>query len=832
MNLQRDPNTKIIILGAGIVGCNIADKLSELGMKNITVLEKGPLFKTGGSSSHAPGLVFQTNGSQSIVKMAMHSVKKFLSLTHDEGPTYLDVGGIEVAFTPERLQEAKRRFGFAQSYGIKGAKLLSPREVVEKIPLIDEKKIYGGYFVPDDGIAKAVRICEALAKRATARGVTFQGDTEVLSIDVKDGHVRTVITDKGEFEADIIVCCAGIWGPKIGKMVGVPISLQPLEHQLVHMKPLKQLSHLKDAKKETVHPILRHQDKSMYFKQLHDTYVIGSYQHRAMPVNVETIKSNKDALIMPSMHPFTPQDFVKPLEDARDLLPTLRDCEIDWGMNGMFSFTQDGMSIFGESSKVKGFWSAEAVWVTHSGGAGDAVAEWIAYGRPPIDLREHHISRFEKHSYSPTYIRQRASQNFIEVYDILHPLQPMLEPRPLRVSPFYQQHKELGAVFLEYAGWERPQWFEANKNLDTSHVPKRDAWSSQFWSPIVGAEHKATRERVALFDMTPLKKLEVSGKNASVLLDKLTTGKMNMKVGNVTYTLALDESGGILSDVTVARVETNLYHLGINSGMDVAYFKEHAEHRGNVHVEDVTSKYCCLGIWGPKAREVIQTISEDDWSNEGHGFFKTKESFIQQVPVRALRISYVGELGWELYTPYEYGHHLWDLLWKAGQAHSIIAAGRGAFDALRIEKGYRSWGKDIWTDHDPFEAGLGFAVKMEKEDFIGKKALLERQKYPKQKLCTLTFDEPGKVVMGNSETVYQGDKPIGFVTSACYGYSVGCSVAYAWLEPNVTSIGTKLSVDYFGKRLNVTVAENTVFDPEMIRMKTATAKVKELEVTT
>jgi dimethylglycine oxidase len=827
MNLQRDPNTRIIILGAGIVGCNIADKLSELGMKNVTVLEKGPLFKTGGSSSHAPGLVFQTNGSQSMVKMAMHSVKKFLSLSHDEGPTYLDIGSIEVAFTPERLQDVKRRFSFAQSYGVKGAKLLSPQEVTEKIPLIDEKKIYGGYFVPGDGIAKAVRICEALAKRAEDRGVIFYGDTEVLSIDVKDNQVRTLITDKGEFGADIIVCCAGIWGSKIGRMVGVPIPLQPLEHQLVHMKALERLAHLKDAKRETVQPILRHQDKSMYFKQLYDSYVIGSYQHHAMPVNVDIIKSNKDAPVMPSMHPFTPQDFVKPLQDARELMPTLNDSEIDWGMNGMFSFTQDGMSIFGESSKVKGFWSAEAVWVTHSGGAGDAVAEWIALGKPPLDLREHHISRFEKHSYSPTYTQQRSSQNFIEVYDILHPLQPMLEPRPLRVSPFYQPQKDLGAVFLEYAGWERPQWFEANKNLDSSHVPKRDAWSSQFWSPIVGAEHKATRERVALFDMTPLKKLEVSGKNTTALLDKLTTGKMNMKVGNVTYTLVLDESGGILSDVTVARVEANLYHLGINSGMDIAYFKQHAENIGNVHIEDVTSKYCCLGIWGPKAREVVQSISEEDWSNEGHSFFKCKESFIQQVPVRALRISYVGELGWELYTPYEYGHRLWNLLWEAGKQHGIIAAGRGAFDALRIEKGYRSWGKDMWTDHDPFEAGLAFAVRTEKEDFIGKAALLERQKFPHQKLCTLVFDKG--LVMGNGETVYNGDKVVGFITSACYSYSIGCGVAYAWLEPSLATVGTKLQVDYFGERLNVTVAENTVFDPEMTRMKAVSVKTKELE---
>lgn len=821
MSLQRDPLSKIVVLGAGIVGCNIADRLTELGMKQVTVIEKGPLFHTGGSSSHAPGLVFQTNGSKSMMQMAMYTVKKFSALRHEEGPTYLPVGGLELAVTEARMNELRRRYGFAQSFGHHQARLLNRDEVLEINPLLNKDFVLGGYFSPGDGIAKAVRIMDALGKRAMARGAVFHGDTEVLDIIVKDGAVRTVVTNKGDFEVDLVVCAAGIWGPKIGKMVGVPIPLQPLEHQLVFMSPHAKLEPFKTGI-ETQQPILRHQDRSMYFKQMADSYVVGSYQHRAIPVKAEAIKSNAEALKNglkrnePSIHPFTPEDFVKPLADARELLPFLKETEIDWGMNGMFSFTQDGMSIFGESSKVKGFWSAEAVWVTHSGGAADAMAEWIALGKPWIDLREHHIARFEKHAHSLEYTRRRGSQNFIEVYDIIHPRQPMLEPRPLRVSPFYSQQKELGAYFLEASGWERPQWFEVNKEFDCSHVPPRDSWTSQFWSATEGAEHKAARENVALFDMTSLKKAEVTGKNARVLLDKLTTGKMTMKPGRVSYTLMLDKSGGIKSDVTVARLSNELYHLGLNSLMDIDYLKDNAEQLGDVNVEDVSSKYCCIGVWGPKARDLIQSISEADWSNESFGFFNVKETYIKEIPVRALRLSYVGELGWELYTSFDYGYSLWNYLWNAGQAFGLVAAGRGALNSLRMEKGYRGWGSDMWTEHSPEEAGLSFAVRMDKEDFVGKTALEHRA--VNHKLCSLAF-EPGRLVQGSSEPVYKGEKVIGFVTSACYAYSLGHGLAYAWLEPAYSQEGAELEVLYFSERLKVTVIASNPYDPDMAKMR-------------
>ena len=820
MSLQRDPNTKIVILGAGIVGCNIADRLTELGMKQVNVIEKGPLFHTGGSSSHAPGLVFQTNGSKSMMHMAMYTVNKFRKLQHDDGPTYFPVGGLELATSQARMEELRRRYGFAQSYGHRQAQLLSRDEVLELNPLINKNRIIGGYFSPNDGIAKAVRIMEALAQRATSRGAQFHGDTEVLDICVKDGAVKTVVTTKGDFEADLVVCAAGIWGPKIGKMVGVTIPLQALEHQLVFMKAHKALEPYKTGD-ETQHAILRHQDKSMYFKQMADTYVIGSYQHRAIPVKTEEIKSNQEALHNglrrnePSIHPFTPDDFVKPLADARDLLPFLQDCDIDFGMNGMFSFTQDGMSIFGESSKVRGFWSAEAVWVTHSGGAGDAIADWIALGKPWIDLREHHIERFEPHAKSLEYTRRRGSQNFIEVYDIIHPRQSLLEPRPLRVSPFYSQQKALGAYFLEASGWERPQWFEANKHLKHDTVSERDRWSAQFWSEIEGAEHKATREAVALFDMTSLKKAEVSGKHASKLLDKLTTGKM-IGPGRVTYTLMLDDTGSVKSDVTVARVSKNLFHLGLNTPMDLAYLKKQADHLGDVHVQDVSSFYCCIGVWGPQARALIQSISEDDWSNEAFPFFSCKESFIKEIPVRALRLSYVGELGWELYTSFDYGYSLWNYLFEAGKAFGVIAAGRGALNSLRMEKGYRAWGTDLWAEHSPEEAGLDFAVRYDKEQFIGKDALTKRK--PKRYLCSLAL-EPDEMVQGNSEPVFFKNQVVGYITSACYAYSLGHGLAYAWLDPDYRFAGSELEVLYFAKRLKAKVIASNPYDPEMKKMR-------------
>jgi glycine cleavage system aminomethyltransferase T len=539
-----------------------------------------------------------------------------------------------------------------------------------------------------------------------------------------------------------------------------------------------------------------------------------------MPVPPDDILGHGEASVMPSVMEFTPADFEGAWRDARELLPALQGAEIEEAMNGLFSFTPDGMPLLGESREARGFWVAEAVWITHAAGVGKAVAEWISEGSPGVDVGGCDVHRFEPYAHSPTYVRARGSQAFREVYDIIHPMQPMEEPRPLRTSPFYARQRELGAYFLEASGWERPHWYGANEPLVAGRaIPEPDEWAGRYWSPVVGAEHQVTRERVALYDMTSLKKAEVTGPGALELLQRLNTNQLDKPVGAVTYTLMLDDKAGVKSDITVARLGEEHFQLGLNGPRDIEWMERHLPEDGSVVLRDITPGTCCIGVWGPSARELVQSLSEDDLSNEAFGYFRARRIFVREVPVTALRLSYVGELGWELYTTADLGLRLWDLLWEAGQPLGVIAGGRGAFSGLRLEKGYRMWGTDMTTEHDPYEAGLGFAVKPDKGDFIGSEALERRREEGlRRRLACLVLDDPGVVVMG-SEPVWGGGAAVGYVTSAAYGYSVGKSIAYAWLPPELAEEGTEVEIQYFGERHGATVSKEPLFDPAMKRMR-------------
>ncbi len=465
---------------------------------------------------------------------------------------------------------------------------------------------------------------------------------------------------------------------------------------------------------------------------------------------------------MPSVLKFTEDDFEPAWTETQSLLPSTKEAKVEEGINGLFSFTTDNFPLLGESPDVKGFWVAEAVWVTHSAGVGRAMAEWLVDGFcSSFDLHECDLNRFEPHQLSPEYVLARDCQNFVEVYDILHPLQPSGHPRPIRTSPFHTRQQELGAFFLEANGWERPHWYEANApSVEGRSVPTPGDWAAQYWSPIVGAEAQATRETVAMYDMTALKRLEVTGPGAADFLEGLTTSKVAKSVGSVTYTLLLDHDGGIRSDVTVARLGRDLFQVGANGNLDLDWFTRHLPADGTVQVRDITPGTCCIGLWGPLARKVLQPLTDEDFSNDGLKYFRAKRAYIGSVPVTAMRLSYVGELGWELYTTADQGQKLWDTLWQAAQPLGGIAAGRGAFNSLRLEKGYRSFGTDMTYEHDPYEAGVGFAVKLDKGDFVGKAALERRKGDVRRKLTCLTIEDPRSVVMGK-EPVYEGDRPVG-----------------------------------------------------------------------
>ncbi|MCD2194688.1 FAD-dependent oxidoreductase [Actinomycetospora endophytica] len=819
---------RVVIIGAGIVGANLADELTERGWTEVTVLDQGPLPLTGGSTSHAPGLVFQTNASRTMSAFASYTVEKFLALggAPDDGEwCFNQVGGLEVATTPERLADLDRKHGWAMARGIP-AEIVDIEECVRLHPLLDPSRILGGLHTPTDGLAKAARAVTALIRRAESRGAVFRGSTRVTGISQHGGRVTGVTTDHGEVPADVVVSCAGFWGRRLGAMVGMRVPLLPLAHQYAFTGQVAELVGRNDEAVEARLPILRHQDQDLYYREHHDRLGIGSYAHRPIPVSLDELPEVDDVseARQPSMLPFTDEDFAPAWEQSRLLLPALDDAKVETGFNGVFSFTPDGGPLVGESSDVSGFWIAEAVWVTHSAGVARSVAQLLVDGCSEIELHGCSVHRFAEHETTDAYVSETAQQNFVEIYDVVHPLQPRLSPRDVRVSPFHARQRDLGAVFGEAHGWERPQWYEANAGLVGElpyewQPPSRDSWSARFHSPIAAAEAWKTRTGVAMYDMTPLTRIEVAGPGAVAFLDRLTTGKMDKSVGSVTYTLMLDDAGGIRSDLTVARLGDELFQVGANGTIDVEYLRRAAPTDGSVTVRDITGGTCCIGVWGPLARDLVQPLSPDDFSPEGLKYFRCRRADIGGVPVVAMRVSYVGELGWEIYTGAEYGQRLWDVLWEAGREHGVIAAARAAFNSLRLEKGYRAWGTDMTTEHDPYEAGVGFAVRpATKGEFVGRDALAGRDASTvTRRLTCLTVDNERSVVLGGEPVLVDGE-PAGYVTSAAFGHTVGRPIAYAWL-PASLEVGDPVDIRYFGQDVRATVAAEPLVDREMTRIR-------------
>jgi len=810
------PGPRVIVIGAGVVGAALADELSARGWTDVTVVDQGPLPATGGSSSHAPGLVFQANGSKTMAQMARYTVDKLSSLEVDGQPCYLPVGGLEIASTPERLAEVRRRHGWLTAWGVQ-ARVVDAEECLRLWPMLNRERVLGGLHIPTDGLAKAVLAVEAQLRRARERGVRLLERCTVLDLTVESGRVSGVLTDHGPLPADIVVCCAGIWGPRVAAMAGMTLPLTPVAHQLAWTAAVPALE---GHREEATRPILRHQDADLYFRERYDGLGIGYYGHLPMPTDAEELASVDEAEVMPSVQRFTPDDFAPAWAETQSLLPATRETKVEEGINGLFSFTPDGMPLLGESAQLPGFWVAEAVWVTHSAGVGRAMAEWLVDGHcTSFDLHECDVNRFEPFQLGPSYLLERDCQNFAEVYDILHPLQPMDSPRQLRTSPFYPRQQELGAYFLEATGWERPHWYETNAALlDGRDIPQPNEWAARYWSPIVGAEAQATSESVAMYDMSALKRVEVSGPGAAGFLQHLTTGNVAKSVGSVTYTLLLDRDGGIRSDVTVARLGEQHFQVGANGRLDVDWLTRHMPGDGSVQVRDVTAGTCCIGLWGPRARDVIAPLVDVDFSHEGFRFFRAKHAHVGHVPVTAMRLSYVGELGWELYTTADMGLKLWDTLWEAGRGHGLVAAGRGAFNNLRLEKGYRSFGADMTFEHDPYEAGVDFAVRLDKGDFLGRDAVVRRAESVRRRLTCLTVDDPAGVVLGK-EPVFAGEECVGYVTSAGYGYRVGRGIAYAWLPSDLAQPGQQVRIGYFERRIPAVVTPEPLYDPDMDRMR-------------
>jgi dimethylglycine oxidase len=812
----------VVVVGGGIVGCAVAEELTRHPSLGVTLVDKGALPCAGGSSSHAPGLVFQTNPSRALSQFAQYSVQRYRQLSHGGVDAFSPVGSLEVATTPDRLADIHRRHGFATAWGIP-SRVIDSDEVVRRFPIIDGSAVLAGLYVPSDGLAHPTVAIAALLEVLASRDVAVLGSTEVTGVDLRDGRLRGVSTTAGDIEADAMILCAGMWGPVVARMAGIDLPLQPMAHQYATTSPLAALAGLLGARPEVPvpsFPILRHQERALYFRTYGDRVGIGSYSHPPQPVDPGAIDELSRDSRMPSVLPCTEDDFAASFDDAVALLPALSEAKVQDVMNGLFSFTADGFPLVGEAEAVRGFFVAEAVWITHAFGVARAAAAMVRGEAPGVDLHECDLGRWERPLRDRAYLMPRAIRSFVEVYDIIHPLQPIVEPRGLRTSPFVSRELALGAQMTEANGWERPQWYEANAGeLTRWPVPSRQGWSARFWSPIVGAEHLAARQRVALFDMTPLRRLEVSGPGALSFLEQVTTGRLDRASGSVVYALMLDDGAHVLSDVTIARLGASRFQVGTNSPTDEAWMVRHLPDDASVTVRDITGGTCCVGLWGPAAKTLLARLTSADLDDGTLRYFRCREINVGEVPVTAMRLSYGGEAGYELYTSADYGLHLWDLLHGAGEDLGILAAGRGAFEGMRIEKGYRSYGRDVTAEHHPDEVGLSFAVHLGDHDFIGRSALEQRTAASIENvLCCCTLDDGTAVVMGK-EPVYSDGNPAGYVTSAAYGYTVGRTIAYAFLPVALAAPGAAVEIEYFGERLPAHVVSEPCFDPQGSRVR-------------
>lgn len=799
---------RLIIVGGGIVGCSVAYHLAKMGWKEVLVVDKGPLFENHGSTSHAPGGMHVVNPSRMMTDLAVYSTQLYGSLKpYEEGrPCFRPVGGIEVAHTQARWTDLKRKHGIATSYGVE-SHLWSPAQVADCVPILDSSVIRGGFYVPGDANVIGWHVSAALARDS---GFEVREKTPVSGLLVEHGKVVGIRTPKGEERAERVLLCSNIWAPVLAATVGVELPLLAAQHQYAVTGPVAQLSEFKE--REIVFPIMRHQDYSLYYRQHYDRWGIGNYRHR--PLMVDPRKLGETAMME-----FTPEDFEVARTATGELFPGTSKPNLERSFNGMFAFTIDGYPILGPT-RVPGLWVGTGVWITHAGGVGRVLAEWLDGNCCSWDVAQADVARFHRHQTTRKYIQLRCAQNYREVYDVIHPVQPMSEPRGLRRAPYHHHLVDLGAHFFEAGGWEVPQWYESNAALldeFQDRIPTRDEWSARHWSPIQGAEHLAVRARGGLFSLAALATLEVRGPGARPYLERMTANRLRSAPDAVTYSAFLNQNGGIRADLTLSEPEPGVFWVYTGGAIlprDMDWLRRHLPADGSVELIDRSSERVALGLWGPRARQVLSALTDHDLSNEAFPYYRAQWLQVGSIPVYAMRISYAGELGWELHTRTEFGLALWETLWPVAREQGMVAAGGGAFDSLRLEKGYRLWGADIDTEHHPFEAGLDFAVKLDQSDFIGRNALQNAK--PRVKLCCLTLERGN--LLGKEPVLHQGRK-VGYVTSANYGYSVGKLIAYAYLPLELAQKGRALEVIYFGEGQPAVVDDDPLYDAQGLRMR-------------
>jgi glycine cleavage system aminomethyltransferase T/glycine/D-amino acid oxidase-like deaminating enzyme len=831
---------RCVVVGGGVGGTSLAYHLAKLGWDDVVLLERSQL--TSGSTFHSAGLVGQLRGSVSLTKMMMHSVELYRRLGKESefDPGWVECGGIRLASSEERMEELRRQAGWAKTFGLP-LELISAEEAQELFPLMSTEGVLGAAWLPTDGYIDPAQLTYALADGARQGGCRIFTSTRVTGIDVRDGRVRGVRTDKGDIEAEVVVDAGGIYAAEIARMAGVRVPLLPMSHQYLVTQPLDAVrearkevrpSFVPDSETNAGHtrghlPTLRDPDLLVYYREDGDGLVMGGYERQSEPAflpggpgRVEAIPSDFNGRLLEEDW----DRFEEITENSKRRVPAMNQITVTKLINGPEAFTPDNEFCLGET-EVGGFFVCAgfcAHGLAGAGGIGTVVAEWIAEGEPSLDLWHMDIRRFGAQYRSPAYTHARIKETYETYYDIRYPSHERQAGRPLRVSPANLWHREHEAAFGEKSGWERVNWYESNGEAGDEHLRPR-GWASRHWSPAIGAEHRATREAVALFDESSFAKLEIEGPGAGSFLEGLCDNRVARGVGQITYTQMLNRRGGIECDFTVARLGEHRFSIVTGTAFgnhDREWMRRHLPGDGSVRIGDVTSQWACFGIWGPRAREVLQPLTPQGLGNDAFPYMSLRETTVGNVPVRMLRVTYVGELGWEIYCPTEYGLGLWRALWEAGRPHGIVAGGYRAIDSLRLEKGYRVWGADITPDEDPYEGGVGFCVKLDKEaPFVGREAVAAaKERGPRSCLCCLTLEDPRRVALGN-EPVGVGGEIAGRVTTGGYGYTVKRSIAYAYLPPERAAPGTPIEVEIFGRWVGGEVATEPLFDPKGERVR-------------
>jgi glycine cleavage system aminomethyltransferase T/glycine/D-amino acid oxidase-like deaminating enzyme len=819
---------RCVIVGGGVGGASLAYHLARLGWEDVVLLERSQL--TSGSTFHSAGLVGQLRGSVSLTKMMMHSVDLYRRLEDESefDPGWVECGGIRLASSEERMEELRRQAGWAKTFGLP-LELISAAEAQELFPLMSTKGVLGAAWLPTDGYLDPSQLTYALADGARRGGCAIFTSTRVTGIDVHEGRVRGVRTDRGNLEAEVVVDAGGMFAAEIARMAGVRVPLIPMSHQYLVTQPHEAVAEARrgDGGERRSLPTLRDPDLLVYYREDGEGLVMGGYERRSEPAfmpggtgEVESIPADFNGRLLE-------EDWDRMeeiVENSKRRVPVMGEITVTKLINGPEAFTPDNEFCLGET-EVAGFFVCAgfcAHGLAGAGGIGKVMAEWIAEGEPSLDLWEMDIRRFGAHYRSPAYTHARVKETYETYYDIRYPNHERSAGRPLRISPVNAWHREHGAAFGEKSGWERVNWYEANAAAGEESLRPR-GWSAKHWSAAIGAEHRATRERAALFDETSFAKLEIEGAGAATFLEGLCDNRVARGVGQITYTQMLNRRGGIECDFTVARLGEESFSIVTGTAFgnhDREWMRRHLPPQGGVQIHDVTSRWACFGIWGPQARAILDPLTPANLGNESFPYMSLRETTIGNVPVRALRVTYVGELGWELYCPSEYGLGLWRTLWEAGEPHGMLAAGYRAIDSLRIEKGYRVWGADVTPDETPYEGGVGFCVKLDKEDgFIGREALVEAERRgPRSRLCCLTLDDPRSIALGN-EPVRVDGQIRGRVTTGGYGYTVERSIAYAYLPPQHAEPGTDIAVEIFGRWVPGEVAAEPLLDPKGERIR-------------